>query len=513
MIVLIPIALLLFIVLVKVIADWREYQSTLFEFLIVGGVFTVWLLLYLSPPEQPLRVALLPWGADVLFPTYPTLLIDEYAWIYVAALAGLAVSVVMMRQKGPSTTWALGLISVGMVGVLSENSLTLLFIWTLLDFLWIALLLRHRDPELSHGRFVLFFLYRMLGPVCLIYVSFLSFLEQGSFSFQEMQPEIGIYLLGAAIFRLDYWFPSAITGEKWEEKGGLFAVNHAAPMAISLMLVTRVAEMGGGEISSGPLLILPLLFLVFGGSFWWLATHPSHGRGGWTVGLFGLSLSAAIFGLPQASIAWGLPLILSGNVLFLSRIQGQFRIILSVLLFLGLCGLPFTPLWEGRVLFSRGVRGLLLGLGYGVLFLGALRFMYSNPREREPFGGAGSILALVGLLFLPLTQFLLGMSLDLFQDSMSFWKGGWWFLIPYAVFLPFPLLRWLKITIPDWVRNLRTSWARESERMTSVIFPASRAVSGLVMGIFKLLEGRGGVIWALLGVFLLLSLLALGGGG
>lgn len=513
MIALISVALLLLIIFVKAVADWRHIQSPLFEFLVGGGVLVVWILLFLSHPEEPQRVVLIPWGADVLFPTSPTLLIDHFTWLFVTALAGFAFFCAVTMRGETQLVWILGSISVSMLGVLSENTLTLLFFWTLLDFLWLTTLLRFKDLNIEHNRFVLVFLCRILGPVFLISASFLSFMENGSFSLLEMTPRVGIYILGAALFRLDYWVPSVISGGEGDEKEDLFMVERMAPLAISFLLIARVAEMGVGDISSVPFLILMVISLFGGGSWWWLANDPVQGRGGWTIGLVALSLSASFLGIPQASIAWGLSLILTGNILFIKGVRGPMRVFLSVLFFLGFCGLPFTPLWEGRTLFSQGVIGLVLGLGYGVLFLGALRYMVLHHRDGERFEGFSSILSALGPVSLLVTQFLLGMRLGMFQDSMGFWRGEWWFLVPYATFLPFVLLQVFNITPPDWVREIRVFGGEVLNRLTGAFILVSRASTGLVMSIFKLLEGKGGVIWALLGIFFLLSVLAIRGGG
>ncbi len=513
MIALISIALLLLIIFVKAIADWRRIQSPLFEFLVGGGVLVVWVLLFLSQPDAPQRVVLIPWGADVLFPASPTLLIDTFAWLFVTALAGFAFFCTVTMSGETQLVWILGSISVSMLGVLSENALTLLFFWSLLDFLWLITFLRFQDLSVDHNRFVIVFLYRMLGPVFLISASFLSFIENGSFSLLEMTPRVGIYFLGAALFRLDYMVPSVISGGERDGQEDLFGVERTAPLAISFMLIARVAEMGVGDVPSVPFFVLTVISLFGSGLWWWLASDPLQGRGCWTIGLFALSLSASFMGIPEASIAWGVSLILTGNILFIKRVRGPMHVLLIALFFLGFGVLPYTPLWEGGILFSQGTIGLVLGVGYGVLFLGALRDMIFHHRDGEKFEEVSSILAYLGPVSLLLTQFLLGMRLGLFQDSTGFWKGEWWFLVPYATLLPFILLQRLNITPPDGIHEIRAVWGKVFDRLTGTFLPVSRASTGLVMSIFKLLEGKGGVIWALLGIFFLLSVLAIRGGG
>jgi hypothetical protein len=186
---------------------------------------------------------------------------------------------------------------------------------------------------------------------------------------------------------------------------------------------------------------------------------------------------------------------------------------MTVLFFLGLGGLPFTPLWMGKVLFSQGYIGLVLGLGYGVLFLGALRFTVIRQQKGGDTKGLSWMVPFLAPVSLLVTQFLLGMRLDVFQDSLGFWRDEWWFLVPYAVLPPFLLLQRLNIAPPDWVWEIRGLGEEVLNRFTAAVMPVSKASRGLVMGVFRLLEGKGGVIWALLGMFLLLSMLAIRGGG
>jgi len=506
--------LLFFIAVLALVAAWWKFQSAALDVLIGGGVLVVWVLLILSRPEHLLRLPFFPWHLESFFSTRPTLLMDTYTWIYGVSLAGLAFScTLLMSRKGFQLAWVLGLIFVGMLGVFSENALTLLMSWTLMDILWVALLLLTRDQALSHGRFALFFVYRMISPLLLIYASFQSYAEIGSFSFLEMGPKYGIYILGAAIFRLVFWFPSAISPGKGEDKRGLFIANYTVPAAVGLSMVTRAAEMGIGDISPTPLLILAVIILFICAILWWLAPDPLHGAGSWTMGIFSLSFAAGVFETPRATFAWGLALILSGNILFLGNVRGKPKFYALMPLILGLCGLPFTPLWVGDELFSQGIWGVMFGLGYGFLFVGALRFVFLGEREERRSERSSWMPLTAGFGFLLLTQFLLGTVGDLFSRSINFWKEGWWFAIPYTAIFPVILLWRMDLSLPYWVRDIRARFAVIPRQISSAFFHVGRIMGVIIVGILRLLEGRGGVIWSLIGVFFLLSLLALRGGG
>lgn len=506
--------LLFFIAVVALVAAWWKVQSAPLDVLIWGGVLAVWVLLILSRPWRFLRLPFFPWDLESFFPTRPTLLVDTYTWIYGVSLVGFAFScTLLMRRKDFQLAWVLGLVFVGMLGVFSENALTLLMSWTLMDILWITLFLLTRDPPLSHGQFALFFVYRMISPLLLIYASFNSFAENGTFSFLEMGPKYGIFILGAAIFRLVFWFPSPISTGKWEDKRGLFIANNTVPAAVSLSLLTRAAEMGIGEIYRTPLLTLAVIILFICAILWWLAPDQLHGAGSWTMGIFTLSFAAGVFEIPRATFAWGLALILSGNILYLGNVGGKLKIYALALLILGLCGLPFTPLWVGDELFSQGIWGVMFGLGYGFLFWGALRFFFLRESEERRSERSSWFPVIAGFGFLFLTQFLLGAAGDLLSRSMNFWKEGWWFAIPYTTILPLILLWRMDFSLPNWVRDISAKFATMPRHISSAFFHVGRIMGVIIVGILRLLEGRGGVIWSLIGVFFLLSLLALRGGG
>jgi hypothetical protein len=258
-----------------------------------------------------------------------------------------------------------------------------------------------------------------------------------------------------------------------------------------------------------PILLLVLLAGLYAAARWGLA---QRGRGNWLHWLAAgcaLALAAAIVGLPQAAIAWAVSLILGGGLLLFLRLRPSLR---SPLLALGvflLSGLPFSPIYPAVSLYVSPANALQYGflLIHGLLLLGWARQLLAQPPdesrlERWEMVIYASGLSLLALAFLG-TGFALGAGS---QPALSLAN-----LLPALVVLalaggvalaerrlPSPLLK--SGSLLESVFSL--TWLY---RLAGIFL---EQVARLLRLFSALLEGRAGVLWALLVVALLLSLIA-----
>jgi hypothetical protein len=133
-----------------------------------------------------------------------------------------------------------------------------------------------------------------------------------------------------------------------------------------------------------PLLLgLSALAALYGSMMWLVSNHELNGRPYWSISMAALAIASVINGSPQASIAWGTTLILSGSVLFLYSAQRRRNLIIPLLGLLSITGLPFFPTASGLA----GVIGpqprfssLIFLISVVLLILGFLRHLL-RPRE------------------------------------------------------------------------------------------------------------------------------------
>lgn len=514
MILLLAVAVLFFLSVGAFVLIWRGSERKISSSFFGGGVGVLWILFVFGRMGDSLEVTLVPWRAFPLFPTQPGVWVDELAWMVGLLLVTLTVDYLLTSDAaGEKIGWVLGFLWVGLLGVFSANALTLLLSWTLIDFLRFGFLSFYRKPGFQHDRFVLSFAFRLMGPALLVGASFLTESGAPPLSFEDFSPRVGWVLLAAAVVR--YAFSLSDLSQFEDRK----TIRHLALLAdgmsavISFLLLSRVAAVG---LPAG---VLPFLRVLLGvllplfGLWWILAENPLSGRASWMLGGLSFVILSVSMGEVDSSLIWGMTMILSGHLLFLGPVNMPLRPLLAALLIFGLAGWPFTPLWEGMVVFSEGGWGILWGLCHAFFLFGGVRFALWDGNTRESSANSIKTPEVLGLALVPITQFLVSVFIGLIPDSMGFWDGGWRFLLPSTAFLPVLLMQRVNLHRPDWISRVQKRVRVIPDQASKVILDMGKMATGLVMGTIRLLEGRGGLIWALLGVFFLLSLLASMGGG
>ena len=283
------------------------------------------------------------------------------------------------------------------------------------------------------------------------------------------------------------------------------------PVAASVVLVVRVAS--AQENATEPFLFSTLMLTLIGlgslfaGISWLFAESEMEGRPAWILGTTSLAVASAIRGSSAASLAWGLAAIFLGGLIFLASAHDRR---LSWPLWIGLAALsalPFTPTWNGTFLFAAPYQPVLILLQVCQIFL-FLGFARHSIRKGAPLSGVERWVWFIyplGLLILPLVYF----------------AYGWWSRpslaeVPLAGWLVGPIT--IGLAIPGvWLSRRET---RISGRFLgsirsifsfSWVFNLANTVFHLIERFFRfvsdILEGEGGVLWALLWVVMLLTLI------
>jgi hypothetical protein len=283
-----------------------------------------------------------------------------------------------------------------------------------------------------------------------------------------------------------------------------------------------------------PLLILTALAAAYGSFAWLTSPDELGGRPFWILGLASLSVAGAIKGLPAASLAWGLTCVLSGGLLFLFSARSRILLPVIGLGLLGISALPFTPAWFGSQIYLTGGSGWSEAI-ISLLFLAAqvmlaVGFIRHGLRSGEPAQVMERwVWAVypVGLLVLPVTAFVIGWwdLPELAHVQTAEWLAGIVaaFLIGLTWFfrsrLPIPT-RKLPAAEPEnwagssggWVNSL---WGKVVSLgwVYRIFWAIYRAIMRVIALFNQLLEGQGGVLWALVILVLMLTILYQGIGG
>ncbi len=486
----------------------------------VGGTFVVWVLMWFARLASPVQIVLVRWEAGSLLRASITLLLDEISWPYAIGLSALYLVMVLgdvfnLREVEPRR-WAggIGLGLGGLLAVLAANPLTLMLAWVGMDIVEMVIWLRRVRASRERERIVIGLAVR-LGGVMLVWAAAALALAAGrALTFREIPPLASGVLLLAAGLRLGVLPPHQILFRQAALPRGLGTVIRLAPVASSLALLGRVAQ--SPTLAGGQFLILAMTMLaaLCGGLGWAGSDDVFEGRGNWLLGMSALALFNAARGLPQASLAWGMAALLAGAVLFFVPLSSRVEKALAGLGALGVLALPLTLSSDGGAVLAGVTPACIVFfvLAHALLFLGFARFLFKEEQGAHSMEPWMRGVSLAGVVILLATWW------------GSAWLAGLFRLPAAAVSLPAGLsaLTLLLAGGIAWVGRRSSSRAEQALAWLQQIIALGwlyrlfwgvyRALTRLAQVVSQVLEGEGGVLWAILVLILLVSVLRQVGG-
>ncbi len=485
----------------------------------VASSAVAWLIVWLWHAQLPLSISLPFWRISDLSPTSPTFAVDDIAWVYAASLVTLALGSLLTapaRETFPSSSsWAttLGLTGLALLAVTAANPITLLLIWAALDLLELAAMLRWTKGQQAIGRAIGVFSVRASGSLVLMLAQVVGAQPGTAVDFHSMPAQADILLLIAAAlhvgvlpFPLPYFSETAL-------RRGTGTTMRMVSAAASLILLSRIQP---GSIAAPAAMVILLLCgaaAAYASWMWLRAPDEISGRSFWIIGLACLSIASVLQGNPSGAAGWGVALLLTGGILFLSSVQ---HVMLSRMAWIGawtLSTLPFSltaSAWTNQT----GVLNLALPvfiISQGLLLAGYLR-RAARPSIHVRLESQPSWIRSIypaGIWILLAVQLLLG---------LWGWSGagqfGAWLAGGAALLVTLGLL-WIIPRAPALNPIPMQELPRYAERSLDWLYRTltwvSRGGRALTVTISKTLEGDAGIMWSLVLLILFISLIARGG--
>jgi hypothetical protein len=277
-------------------------------------------------------------------------------------------------------------------------------------------------------------------------------------------------------------------------------------MASVFVLVARSPNLDGWSQYG---VFLVAFFLALGSTFQ-LIFNENRSAERVENALAALALAAAVIGQPMVSVSLGILTLTSSSMLSFARFSDRWRTILVLGVLLLFAFFPMVSVQTGGSSISMLIATLLVE---AAVLVGWIRLAYEDAEQSSPYEAWMRVLRMLGLIFIPAAvAFLLLTFLGGQEDTAeTLWWGtpvvllitGMLFLIinRFSKKLPVSFIRrahglfslgWIQIGL-DWMFAV-TSW--------------------ILRIMSRVLEGRAGVLWALLVIALLLSLasqIAIGG--
>ncbi len=499
------------------------------------GAMAAWLLVLFSQTKESQAIPLFSWQPELLFPTSPELLVDPISWVYGLAILTLCVAVlltaVVRRPQAGWSSWAgtLILTGLGLFAVFSGNLVTLMMSWAALDLFEAGILFSWIRRSEARIRFLIALSTRAFGIAFLIGAGIVTHANSEVFSFSSVPSSASILLLMAAALRLGVLPLQAPFLQDHPLRRGLGTPLRLVPAAASLILLARAAGAQIPAAFSPFLLFFAGLAAVYSAVSWMAANSELSGRPYWILGMASLAVAAAVRMQPGASVAWGIASILSGGALFMYSIRSKGLIPVILLGTLALTALPFTPTWAGSAMYSLNVSeptfffdlviNLVLLFSQLALVFGYIRHALRGVENPSGLERWVWIFYPLGLGFLILAEYFLGWQIWLEWNqnpSNLWWVGG--IVLVTTVSLRYFLYKQKSLqtlrrfskgmatwSTSFWGKLLGMQWFY---RFAWVVY---HFLSRIIAWFTEILEGDGGILWALVFLFLLFSLTLRGG--
>jgi len=496
-----------------------------------GTCIAAWLTVAISRLRLPTQVDLISWNAvDGGLSGRFSLLVDYDSWPYAIVLMTIAVAMMLSdaartRYESTPRAWAVSLviIATGLLAIQSGTSLTMMVAWVLVDLLELFHLLRLQDTSQLNFRIVISYAVLMAYIIMLFFATIIGRAKIGQFYLTQIPTEAAFYFLLAAGLRLGV-FPLNLPFLKEPLlRRGAGNIIRMVPVTASLSLLARLpANLLTSDLVSWKPLFMGLLIVsgFYGAIRWITSAEEIDGRQYWIIGWASIAIACVLNGAPEASIPWGMALILTGSLLFFYDPRVQRMNFLLLFGLLGLLGLPYTLLasaWGGFVVNEFTFSSFLFIVIHSLLVLGYLN------RALQPGGEVGALESWARVVY-PLSFILIILmviALGLIGWPGSFTPGIWWIVLLSNGFIGIAILLIRRfgaslsnLQLPanstirkvfDWLFP-RLDTVFRLEWVYRAVWNIYRFIGKVLNNFSAILEGEGGILWTIVILMLLLTI-------
>lgn len=465
--------------------------------LVLGGSALAWLSLLFLRLRLPLEANLPAWWAGRGLEFRAHFVLDNVSWTLAFLVSSLLVTLLLLQvehaMQARWSSWAptLAAAVATLLACVSGNPLTLLLAWTLLDVVGFgSLMLLAKGPQERLQQLAR--LPQHLAAAGLLLAAWLL-------SFYGLQ---SLLVVLAGGLRLGLWQPQAaqpLPSLRAEQQTLLYQ----APLAAGL------AALGLAQGATPPPILLLILLPSLYAAFQWLRSEQPQWAY-WQLTAGGLAAASAALGQTQALLAFASLLLLGPAMLRAVRSAARLRQPLAVAGALVLCGLPLTgsqgalALFGGDSLFGYGFLPL-----YAALLAGWFLFATQRGQTQEPNEPWMVAIQRTGLTLpaIVLMGFGLGLLPGLQDEAIALWPAALVAGLAAGLALLRRQITWRPATQVR-SRYKLLGQALQLDWLAALGRQARRGLAGLLALTAGLLEGRAGVLWALVVLTLLVSLIS-----
>ena len=536
MLLLLPIGLLLAATLAITILDKVRPKYGTSWLIAAGASVITWIIISVLRLRLPTSLDLFAWGTpNINLLGGFSLVLDYDSWPYSIALVTLTLAVIFTdaartRYGSSPQSWSISLVitALGLLALQSGTSLTLMVSWVFIDILELIYLLRLEQAEQFYQRIIVSYSVRTTSILMLFLGTSVGWQSAGAFDLGNIPQSAGFFFLLAAGLRLGVFPLNLPFLQEPALRRGAGNIIRLAPTTLSLALLARLhGNLLSPAVSRWMPLFQALLAIaaIYSAIRWLTAADEVDGRPFWIVSWASIATASVLNGVPDASIAWGVALLLPGSLLFLYQPRVQRMNFLLYFGLIGLVGLPFTPLasgWAGLVANGVTFWTFIFIVAHSLLVLG-----YIN-QVLQPGGEAGALESWARLVYplglIIIIQAIIAIGLIGWPGSLTL--GVWWLpLVSIALITAvIILIQRFGITTPYVQLPSNSGVTKALNWLLPRIEPFFRLewiyraawylhnlMSIILKGFSTIIEGEGGILWTILLLVLIISMLVGGG--
>jgi len=481
-----------------------EINIQKYQFWVLVTTGTAWIFslvfFFLRPEKSPQ----LGWNDAFPFLPGPVFRLDWISSSLVLGICAITFFAVLSQLFSPlQTAWFSGFSGVCLIALLADSAYTLMFTWTLIELILLFRTINKKNHFEPNRRSFLAILFRLGSPLLLIFATLVSTGAGTELFISDFQAKAGPYVVLAGAIALVGWFDFFKSERDTARKAVPGNLSEFLPASLGLMLLIRGAAMVVGNTPNPLILTLAALGLLIICVFGILLDIPKKT---WLVGCLGLIIFSALTAGSEVTLSWGMVFLLPGFLLSTEFKEKKQAILALVIGSIGILPLPFFPAWGGTDFFQGGI-GILFAVSAGVILAGIVKHNLRKFKEKQFQSNENPLLLIIGSAVLLVSQLAIALSIDLLGSSKTFLSR------PFAAWIPVPLVILFSIwgdRVPKLKSiNLERIKLRIVNTTKIVLMVGTDFVERIISLLTRLFEGEGGLIWALLIGFLIISLISI----
>lgn len=483
--------------------------------------------------KLPLTQTVAHWlpSIDALEPISFTL--DRTSWTLSMALVSMLVGIIFTdtgrlgaKESLFESTQLLLLTVLGLLAVLANSSLTFILAWTLIDLVEIIVLVRiHPNDELPVQTIAVFG-SRFAGTVLVLLAMVLGY-QNGSAMIlsQASGTSLTLLVFGAALrlgivpLHLPYTMDVNL-------RRSLGSALRLVPPLAAFVFIARLPIISavGGWLAV--VLVFAVLGTLFGSIRWFFSKNELSGRPYWLMAFSSLALIGLLNGKPEVAGYLGLIMTVLGCWNFLQSIEFHWLKFLTPVAVLAIIGLPFTPGATLLIALTQGAANTVfffVWIGLAFLSAGLVKFSVLQAQEHQTVESWQRLFYIIGMVFFLLVPWMI----EAWYISEWVTFAGLFSGLATAILLGIVLVlsynKKLKTLILDRVPRPYFDLTEKIGSILQKFFQFDwfyrfigffvTLLERMLNSINAILEGEGGILWALVFLVLLVSLISRVKGG